>query len=110
MTASRRGEAPEESGQIDGPGPESPLRPARLIDLGRRPRGRIYATIRWGGLLVFVALVVSLVVSLVWQAAPAFRHSGFNFIFNGTWNPDTEQFGAGVFIIDTLITTGIGLL
>jgi phosphate transport system permease protein len=55
---------------------------------------------------VFVAVVVALVVSLVWQAAPAFRHSGFSFIFSGTWNPDTEQFGAGVFIIDTLITTG----
>jgi phosphate transport system permease protein len=51
-----------------------------------------------------------LVVSLVWQAAPAFRHSGFSFIFSGNWNPDTEQFGAGVFIIDTLITTVVGLL
>lgn len=76
----------------------------------RRPKGRVYATLRWGGVLVFVAVVVSLVVSLVWQAAPAFRHSGFSFLFNGTWNPDAEQFGAGVFIVDTLITTGIGLL
>jgi phosphate transport system permease protein len=59
---------------------------------------------------VFVAVVVSLVVSLIWQAAPAFRHSGFNFIFSGTWNPDAEQFGAGVFIVDTLITTAVGLL
>ena len=84
---------------------------AALITRGsRRPKGRIYAGIRWGGALVFVAVVVTLVVSLVWQAAPAFRHSGFSFIFSGTWNPDTEQFGAGVFIIDTLITTGIGLL
>ena len=49
-------------------------------------------------------------VSLVWQAAPAFRHSGFSFIFSGTWNPDTEQFGAGVFIVDTLLTTAVGLL
>ena len=54
--------------------------------------------------------MVSLVVSLLWQAAPAFRHSGFSFIFSGTWNPDTEQFGAGVFIVDTLITTAVGLL
>ena len=59
--------------------------------------------------MVFAAVVVSLVVSLVWQAAPAFRHSGFNFIFSGTWSPDTEKFGAGVFIVDTLITTGVGL-
>src|SRR5580698_10078023 len=112
MTASRSGGAPEGSGQIGEPGPEDAPRPrpGRLIDRGRRPRGRIYATIRWGGLLVFVAVVVSLVVSLIWQAAPAFRHSGFNFIFSGTWNPDAEQFGAGVFIVDTLITTAVGLL
>jgi phosphate transport system permease protein len=96
MTAARRGGAPERSG--------------RLIDRARRPRGWIYATVRWGGLLVFAAVVVSLVVSLVWQAAPAFRHSGFSFLFSGNWNPDTEQFGAGVFIIDTLITTVVGLL
>jgi phosphate transport system permease protein len=110
MTASSRGGAPEGSGQVDGPGPGAPRLSGRLIDRGRRPRGQIYATVRWGGLLVFVAVVVSLVVSLVWQAAPAFRHSGFSFIFSGNWNPDTEQFGAGVFIIDTLITTVVGLL
>jgi phosphate transport system permease protein len=59
---------------------------------------------------VFAAVVVSLVVSLVWQAAPAFRHSGFAFLFSGNWSPDTDHFGAGVFILDTLITTGVGLL
>jgi phosphate transport system permease protein len=109
MRAGRRGGALEDSAGADAPPPDN-LRPGRLIDRGRRPHGRIYGTVRWGGLLVFVAVVVSLVVSLVWQAAPAFRHSGFSFIFSGTWNPDTEQFGAGVFIIDTLITTGVGLL
>jgi phosphate transport system permease protein len=76
----------------------------------RRPRGRLYAAVRWGGVVVFAAVVVSLLVSLVWQAAPAFRHSGFSFLFSGNWNPDVEQFGAGVFIVDTLLTTGIGLL
>jgi phosphate transport system permease protein len=76
----------------------------------RRPGGRVYAVVRWGGALVFVSVVVALVVTLVWQAAPAFRHSGFSFIFSGTWSPDASQFGSGVFIIDTLITTGLGLL
>jgi phosphate transport system permease protein len=103
MTAGRRGEGAEGTRQTDTPG--------RVLRAGtRRPRGAIYAIIRWGGVLVFTAVVVSLVVSLVWQAAPAFRHSGFSFIFSGTWNPDTEQFGAGVFIVDTLLTTGVGLL
>ncbi len=75
-----------------------------------RRSGRVYAGIRWGGAALFVAVAVSFVVSLIWQAAPAFRHSGFGFIFSGTWNPAAGQYGAGVFIIDTLITTGVALL
>ncbi len=111
MTAASSGEVPGGTGQNDAPEVGSPGRVGRLIGPGgRRPRGRIYATIRWGGVLVFAAIVVALVVSLVWQAAPAFRLSGLSFIFSGTWNPDTNQFGAGVFIVDTLITTGVGLL
>src|SRR5579862_4215404 len=97
---------PERSGPGDGRGQIAGL----ITRARRRPKGRLYAAARWGGVLIFAAVVVSLVVSLVWQSAPAFRHSGFSFIFNGTWNPDTNQFGAGVFIIDTLITTGIGLV
>jgi len=110
MTIGKEGGALERS-EHEGilPAPRSGVA-ALITRRSRRPKGRIYAGIRWGGTLVFVAVVVTLVVSLVWQAAPAFRHSGFSFIFNGTWNPDTEQFGAGVFIIDTLITTGVGLL
>jgi phosphate transport system permease protein len=81
-----------------------------LTRRGRRSGGRVYAAVRWGGALVFLAVVVALVVSLVWQSAPAFRHSGFGFIFSGTWNPDAGQFGAGVFIVDTLLTTGLALL
>jgi phosphate transport system permease protein len=72
--------------------------------------GSLYAIVRWGGALVFMTVVVALVVSLVWQAAPAFRHSGFSFLFSGTWNPDQLQFGAGVFIVDTLLTTGLALV
>jgi phosphate transport system permease protein len=76
----------------------------------RRPHGRVYAVVRWGGAVVFIAVVASLLVTLIWESAPAFRHSGFSFLFSGTWNPDALQFGAGVFIVDTLLTTGIALL
>lgn len=120
MSTSAGGSEPE--GVRSGGVPPAPVLPparqrhrrrgvrSRIDRERRRPRGRVYASLRWGGALVFVAVVVALLVSLVWQSAPAFRHSGFSFLFNGTWNPDTEQFGAGVFILDTLITTGIGLL
>jgi phosphate transport system permease protein len=91
--------------------PAGRLRVSELITRARqRPNGRIYSVIRWGGAVVFAAVVTALVVSLVWQAAPAFRHSGFDFLFSGTWDLDTNKFGAGIFIIDTVITTGVGLL
>ena len=111
MTDGRPGGPPEGSKVDAAPEAGSHGQEGRLTGReGRRPHGRLYAAVRWGGVLVFVAIVVALVVSLLWQAAPAFRHSGFSFIFSGTWNPDAGQFGAGVFIVDTLITTGVGLL
>jgi phosphate transport system permease protein len=70
----------------------------------------VYAAVRWAGALVFAAVVISLVVVLVWQAAPAFGHSGLGLVFGSTWNPDARQFGAGVFIVDTLLTTGLAML
>jgi phosphate transport system permease protein len=76
----------------------------------RRHTASLFDLVRWGGALVFSAVVVALVISLVWQATPAFRHSGLSFIFSGTWSPDQGEFGAGVFIVDTLITTGVALL
>jgi phosphate transport system permease protein len=81
---------------------------ASAVTSGRR--GRSYGALRWGGATVFVAVAVALVVSLVWQAAPALNHSGMGFLFDGTWNPDQEEFGAGVFIIDTLITVSVALV
>jgi len=76
----------------------------------RRTGGRFSTVFEWAGVLVFGGAVVALVVSLVWQAAPAFRLAGPSFIFSGTWNPDKDQFGAGVFIVDTLLTTGLAML
>jgi phosphate transport system permease protein len=90
--------------------PEASRRASLEGRLRRRHAGRAYAGVRWTGAFVFAAVAVSLVVTLVWQAAPALNHSGLGFIFDGTWNPDREQFGAGVFIVDTLITTGVALL
>jgi phosphate transport system permease protein len=66
--------------------------------------------LRWGGAALFVAVVVALLSVLLYQAAPAFAHSGWSFFFTGTWNPTTSTYGAGVFIIDTLITTALAMV
>src|SRR5580704_6700589 len=81
--------------------------PVAALIARRRGRngGSTYAIVRWGGAVTFASIVIALLVSLIWQSAPAFRHSGFGFIFSGNWDPSADDFGAGVFIIDTMITT-----
>jgi phosphate transport system permease protein len=70
----------------------------------------LYAVLRWSAAGIFVAVVVALVVSLVWQSAPGFHHAGFGFVFGTNWTPSKGSYGAGVFIVDTLLTTGIAMI
>src|ERR1039458_6664780 len=96
------------------PGEDDNLGGPRLREAWRFRRagssGFVYWLLRWGGVVIFAAVVVSLVVSLVWQAAPAFRHSGLFFLFGGTWNATKSEYGAGVFILDALITTALAMV
>jgi phosphate transport system permease protein len=57
----------------------------------------------------FAALfAVLLVVAIAWQvidkALPAIRHFGLSFIWNSTWNPVTDVYGARNYLIGTLVT------
>lgn len=72
--------------------------------------GRAYRGAGWAGALLFLAVIVALVVSLVASASPAFAHSGIRFLWAGTWDPVHTVFGAGVFIVGTLLTTGVALV
>ncbi len=79
--------------------------------LDRRPpgRGRLYGVVRWGGAGIFAAVFVALLVSLFEQAAPALGHMGPAILWR-EWNPAKNQFGAGIFIVGTVITTAIALI
>ena len=74
-----------------------------------RPRGRSYAAVRWGGAGVFAAVAVALVVALSREAAPAFGHMGLSILWRD-WNPTKSEFGAGVFVVGTLLTTVAALV
>jgi phosphate transport system permease protein len=54
-------------------------------------------------------LAVATIAAIVWKVAegawPAVRHFGIAFVWDGTWNPVTEVFGARWFIVGTLITS-----
>jgi len=57
-------------------------------------------------LLLLLAIIVSLVVG----SLPAIKAFGLNFLVSTEWNPVTEQFGALVPIVGTLVTAAIALL
>jgi phosphate transport system permease protein len=81
-----------------------------LVGHLRRPGGRIYGILRWGGAALFVAIVAALLISLVTSSSTAFAHSGIGFFWSGKWDPGARQYGAGIFIVDTLITTFVAIV
>jgi phosphate transport system permease protein len=79
---------------------------ADALERGRsRPGGRLYGVLRGAGAAVFVALLVALIVTVAGQSSQAFSHFGVSFLWSGTWNPAANQYGTGVLIAGTAITT-----
>ncbi len=75
-----------------------------------RRGGGTYTALRWLGASVFVAVLLALVVTLVSGSSEAFRHSGLSFLWSGTWDDNRKVYGAGIFVVGTLITTFVALL
>lgn len=75
-----------------------------------RRAGRLYPAVYWLGGLVFVAGAIALVVSIANGSASAFAHSGIGFLWSGTWAPDAGDYGAGILVVGTLVTTGVAML
>ena len=59
--------------------------------------------------LVVLLLLGGVILSLVVGAMPAIRAFGFGFVTSTSWNPVTEQFGAGPAIYGTLVTSLIAM-
>ncbi|MBU0688809.1 MAG: phosphate ABC transporter permease subunit PstC [Gammaproteobacteria bacterium] len=57
-----------------------------------------------------LALLLAIITSLVIGSMPAIEAFGFNFLINDEWNPVTDEYGALVPIVGTLVTSGIALL
>jgi len=56
-----------------------------------------------------LALLAAIIGSLIVGSMPAIHAFGFGFITSSEWNPVTDQYGALIPIIGTLITSGIAL-
>jgi len=82
---------------------EARLKRQTVLDLLFRGLTRTSAI---GVLLLLVAIIVSLIMG----SMPAIRAFGFGFLTSSEWDPVSDQFGALVPIIGTLITSAIALL
>jgi phosphate transport system permease protein len=60
--------------------------------------------------LAVLVLLSGVIIALVIGAAPALGTFGFSFLFDESWNPVTERFGALAPIYGTLITSAIAML
>lgn len=83
--------------------PNPKQKAAQLEDLIFRTVTRFFA-------FLVLAILVGIIVSLVYGSLPAIHKFGFGFLIDSEWNPVTEEFGALVPIIGTLVTSFIALL
>ncbi len=74
-----------------------------LQDLVFRSIARFFA-------FLVLAILLGIIVSLVYGSIPAMQKFGFGFLTSSEWNPVTEEFGALVPIVGTLVTSAIALL
>ena len=58
---------------------------------------------------VVLSLLAAILVSLAYGSLPSLQKFGFGFLFEAEWNPVTEEFGALVPIVGTLVTSFIAL-
>jgi phosphate transport system permease protein len=79
-----------------------PVRNNALMDAVFRNVTRFFA------FLVF-SLLAAILISLLIGSMPSIRKFGIAFLFNETWDPVQENFGALVPIYGTLVTSGIAL-
>ncbi|HYA45446.1 MAG TPA: phosphate ABC transporter permease subunit PstC [Acidimicrobiales bacterium] len=83
-----------------------------FAESARRSRlgGRAYGPARWLGAAVFAAAVLGVVVSIATGSAQAFAHYGPSFAWSGRFAPGTGQYGAGLLLVGTIVTTGVALV
>ena len=64
----------------------------------------------WAAATLFVVVLAAIVEGIVSQSGQAFGHFGLGFLWSTSWNTVTNQYGAGPFILGTLVVTAIAML
>ena len=60
--------------------------------------------------VLFAAVLLLFVWSIIHQSLPTWSKYGFSFITGTNWSPSTDEFGAAPLILATLITASVALL
>lgn len=72
--------------------------------------GRGYAALLWIAALIFVVVVVAIIEGIISQSTQAFGHFGPGFLWSTAWDEASNSYGAGQFILGTLIVTAIAMI
>ena len=59
---------------------------------------------------IVFSFIIAILITLVHGSLPSIEKFGFDFIFSDLWNPVTEEFGALVPIVGTIVTSLIAML
>lgn len=76
----------------------------------RSPGDVAFAAAAYGCGIFVLLLLGAIIVSLFLGGLPALEQFGVAFVWDTTWNPVTTQFGAGVPVFGTLVTSVLALV
>ncbi|WP_127903235.1 phosphate ABC transporter permease subunit PstC [Solirhodobacter olei] len=83
---------------------------AEAISRRMRQQDRLFFWLTWGSATGVVLVLLGVLVSLLWDSLPAFRHFGIAFIWTERWSPAKDIFGALAPIYGTLVTSAIAMV
>lgn len=89
---------------------EAPRARALLLEKQAWRGGRGYRPARWLGGTVFAAVVAGVAVSIATGSAQAFARYGAGFVWSGTYSPAAGEYGAGILLVGTIVTTAVAIV
>jgi phosphate transport system permease protein len=85
--------------------PTAPANGGLTRGLRFRPGDLVFELVTGAAAAACVTLLGLLAYKVVRQAAPAMGHFGVQFVWHVVWDPNRDVFGAGQFVVGTLVTS-----
>jgi ABC-type phosphate transport system permease subunit len=75
-----------------------------------KPGDWLFIALTAGAVLALIAIIAGLFWELSAESWSSIQHTGLSFIWNTTWDPSHDVYGAGAFVVGTLITSVFALV